>query len=70
MRLLPSGKELNFSVIFAIKCTSLTFFFGTLIFCGFYIGSFMISYVTSNSNTTTPTFMDGIKDANKFMDRK
>ncbi|NET00690.1 MAG: hypothetical protein F6K62_06905 [Sphaerospermopsis sp. SIO1G2] len=62
MRLLPSGRELNFSVLLAIKCVSFTFFFGTLIFCGFYIGSFMISYVTSNSNTTIPTFTVGIKD--------
>lgn len=62
MRFLPSGKELNFSALFAIKCVSFTFFFGTLIFCGFYIGSSMISYVTSNSSTITPTSMLGIKD--------
>ena len=62
MRFLSSGKELNSSISFGLKCLGLTFFFGTLISCGFYIGSAMISSVTSNSNTITPTSTVGIKN--------
>jgi hypothetical protein len=62
MRFSKFGKSGRFSFPFAVKCVSFTFFFGTLIFCGFYIGSSMISYVISNSNTIHPTSISGIKD--------
>ncbi|TAF09226.1 MAG: hypothetical protein EAZ77_05845 [Nostocales cyanobacterium] len=62
MRFPPSGKQINFSVVSTVKCVSFTFFFGTLIFCGFYTGSLMISYVTSSLNTIHPTSIPGIKD--------
>lgn len=65
MRFIPSGKEINFSVLFTVKFISFTFFFGTLILCGFYTGSLMISYVTSNLNTVHPTSISGIKDPEK-----
>jgi hypothetical protein len=65
MQFLPPGKEINSSIIFAVKCISFTFFFGILISCGFYIGSAMISSVTSNSNSITPTSAVGIKDREK-----
>ncbi|MBK1989226.1 hypothetical protein A0J48_017065 [Sphaerospermopsis aphanizomenoides BCCUSP55] len=65
MRFTPSEKPRTFSVLFAVKCVSFTFFFGTLICCGFYTGSFMISYVTSSLNTIHPTLIPGIKDQEK-----
>jgi hypothetical protein len=65
MRFTPSRIQGNFSVLFAVKCVSFTFFFGTLIFCGFYTGSFMMSSVTSNLNTIHPTSIPGIKDKEK-----
>jgi hypothetical protein len=61
----PYGKQRTVSVFFAVKCVSFTFFFGTLIFCGFYTGSFMMSYVTSSLNTIHPTSIPGIKDQEK-----
>ena len=65
MRFSPYGKQRNFSILFAVKCISFTFFFGTLILGGFYTGSFMISYVTSNLSTIHPTSIPGIKDQEK-----
>lgn len=62
MRLSTSDQSGIFSFIFAVKCFSFTFFFGTLIFCGFYIASSMISYVISNSNTIHRTSISGIND--------
>lgn len=65
MRLPSHSKKLNFSVLSAVKYVSFTFFFGTLISCGFYTGSFMMSYVTSSLNTIHPTSIPGIKDQDK-----
>jgi hypothetical protein len=48
-----------------VRFVSVTFFFGTLIFCGFSTGSFMISYATSSLNIIHPTSMLGIKDQEK-----
>ncbi len=62
MRYQLYGKKRKFSIIPAIRFVSVTFFFGTLIFCGFSTGSFMISYVTSSLNIIQPTSMTGIKD--------
>ena len=65
MRYQIYGKKRKFSIIPAIRFVSVTFFFGTLIFCGFSTGSFMISYVTSSLNIIQPTSMTGIKDQEK-----
>ncbi|MTJ08829.1 hypothetical protein [Anabaena sp. UHCC 0204] len=62
MRYKPYGKKRTISVVAAVKFVSFTFFFGTLIFCGFFTGSFLISYVTSSLNTIHPTSIPGIKD--------
>jgi hypothetical protein len=65
MRYQLYGKKRSFSVIPAIKFVSVTFFFGTLIYCGFPTGSFMISYVTSNLNIIRPTSITGTKEQEK-----
>jgi hypothetical protein len=65
MRYQLYGKKRKFSIIPAVRFVSVTFFFGTLIFCGFSTGSFMISYVTSSLNIIHPTSMLGIKDQEK-----
>ncbi len=65
MRYKPYGKKRNFSVIPAVRFVSVTFFFGTLMFCGFSSGSFMISYLTSSLNIIHPTSIPGIKDQKK-----
>ena len=65
MRYQLYGKKRKFSIIPAVRFVSVTFFFGTLIFCGFSTGSFMISYVTSSLNIIQPTSMTGIKDQEK-----
>ena len=65
MRYQLYGKKRSFSVIPAIKFVSVTFFFGTLIYCGFSTGSFMISYVTSNLNIIRPTSITGIEEQEK-----
>jgi hypothetical protein len=62
MRFPTSGEPAKLYFPLAVKCISFTFFFGTLTYCGFYLGSSMISYVTSNSNTIHPTSISGIKD--------
>lgn len=61
MRYRIYGQKRHFPVAATIKVFSLTFFFGTLIFCGFYIGSSMISYLTSNLNTIPSTSTTGTK---------
>ncbi len=65
MRYKPYGKKRSISVVAAVRFVSVTFFFGTLIFCGFSTGSFMISYLTSNLNIIHPTSIPGIKDQEK-----
>jgi hypothetical protein len=70
MRYKPYGKKPSFSIIPAVRFTCVTFFFGTLIFCGFSTGSFMISYVTSSLNIITPTSIPGIKEQNKCISAK
>ena len=62
MRYQIYGRKRSFSVIPAVKFVSVTFFFGTLILCGFFAGSFMISYVTSSLNIIHPTSIPGIKE--------
>ncbi|MBD2665005.1 hypothetical protein B6N60_03055 [Richelia sinica FACHB-800] len=65
MRDRSSTEKRNFSVFAAIKLVILTFFFGSLMFCGFSTGSLIISYLTSSFATVTPTFVPGIKDAER-----
>ena len=65
MRYKPYRKKRNFSLVPAVKFVSVTFFFGTLIFCGFSTGSSMISYLTSSLNIIHPTSIPGIKDQEK-----
>jgi hypothetical protein len=61
----PYGKKRNFSIVPVVRFVSVTFFFGTLILCGFSTGSFMISYLTSSLNIIHPTSITGIKDQEK-----
>jgi hypothetical protein len=70
MRYQPYGKKRNFSVVPAVKFVSVTFFFGTLIYCGFSTGSFMISYLTSSLNIIHPTSILGIKEQEKCEAKK
>ncbi len=62
MRYRLYGKKPGISVVDVIRFVGLTFFFGTLILCGFFIGSFMISYVTFSLNIIQPTSIPGIKE--------
>ncbi|MFM6172239.1 MAG: hypothetical protein ACKO3K_16585 [Cuspidothrix sp.] len=62
MRYKLYGKNPGISVIAVVRFVSVTFFFGTLILCGFFAGSFMISYVTSSLNIIQPTSIPGIKE--------
>jgi hypothetical protein len=62
MRYKLYGKNFSISVVAVVRFVSVTFFFGTLILCGFFAGSFMISYVTSSLNIIHPTSIPGIKE--------
>jgi hypothetical protein len=62
MRYKLYGKNPSISVVAVVRFVSVTFFFGTLILCGFFAGSFMISYVTSSLNIIHPTSIPGIKE--------
>ncbi|MFM7365131.1 MAG: hypothetical protein ACKO11_11680 [Cuspidothrix sp.] len=58
-------KNPSISVVAVVRFVSFTFFFGTLMLCGFFAGSFMISYVTSSLNIIHPTSIPGIKEQEK-----
>jgi hypothetical protein len=65
MRYQTYGKKRNFSVVAVVRFVSVTFFFGTLMFCGFSTGSFMISYLISSLNIIQTTSIPGTKDKEK-----
>jgi len=70
MRYKLYGKKRSISVVAVVRFVSVTFFFGTLMYCGFFTGSFMISYVTSSLNIIHPTSIPGIKEQEKCEAKK
>jgi hypothetical protein len=56
------NKKLKTSVNNAIKLTFFTAFYSLLVVSGFYLGSLLISYLTSNLTTTHPTSIPWIKE--------
>ncbi|HLO86195.1 MAG TPA: hypothetical protein VK203_14460 [Nostocaceae cyanobacterium] len=58
------NKKLRISVINALRLTILTAFYSLLVTSGFYIGSVLISYLTTNLENNHPTSIPWIKEKN------